>query len=252
MSSSPTVNCLVLLVVTEGIQSRIALEPFPEKLLNRSIPWISRAIASVATFVIAASCTAGGQERRLGQNPLFTDAFTADPATLVYKDTLYLYTGHDEAKGNEMFTMKDWLVFSTTDMKHWTAHGPVMKVTDFKWAMKDAWASQAIEKNGKFYFYAAVRQNEKLPGMAIGVAVSDSPTGPFVDARGSALITDDMTPHSKDVWSDIDPTVFIDDDGTPWLVWGHDDCYLAKLKPNMIELDGAISKIPLPDYTEGP
>src|SRR5947209_11563215 len=90
------------------------------------------------------------------QNPLFRDLFTADPAPMLYQGTLYLYTGHDEAKGKEMFNMKDWRCFSTTDMKTWTAHGPVMKVTDFKWAVRDAWASQAVERNKKFYFYAAV------------------------------------------------------------------------------------------------
>ena len=45
--------------------------------------------------------------------------------------------------------MREWLVYSTTDMAHWTDHGPIMKATDFKWAKADAWASQAIEKNGQ-------------------------------------------------------------------------------------------------------
>jgi len=184
-------------------------------------------------------------------NPIIKSVFTADPAPMIYKDTVYLYTGHDEAKGREMFTMWDWLCFSSKDMKTWTAHGPIMRVTDFKWATRDAWASQCIGRNGKFYFYAAVRHNNMQPGMAIGVAVSDSPTGPFVDARGSALVTDDMTP-SPNGWDDIDPTVFIDDDGTAWLCWGNPNCYLAKLKPNMIEFDGPIQKIHVPNYTEGP
>jgi hypothetical protein len=91
----------------------------------------------------------------------------------------------------------------------------------------------------------------KHSGKAIGVAVSDSPTGPFVDARGSALVTDAATP-SPNAWDDIDPTVFIDDEGTAWMAWGNPNCYLAKLKPNMIEIDGSIQKIDLPDYTEGP
>lgn len=185
------------------------------------------------------------------QNPLFHDLFTADPAPMVYQDTVYLYTGHDEAKGKEMFNMKDWRCFSTKDMKTWTAHGPIMKVTDFKWAVRDAWASQVIERNGKFFFYAAVQHNNTHPGKAIGVAESDSPTGPFVDSRGSALVTDDMTP-SPNPWDDIDPTVVIDDDQTAWLCWGNANCYLARLKPNMIELDGAIQKIHVPNYTEGP
>jgi hypothetical protein len=184
-------------------------------------------------------------------NPVVQTCFTADPAPMVYHDTVYLYTGHDEAKGKEMFTMWDWLCFSSKDMKTWTAHGPIMRVTDFKWAVRDAWASQVVPRNGKFYFYAAVQHDSTHPGKAIGVAVSDSPTGPFVDARGSALITDEMTP-SPNPWDDIDPTILIDDDGTAWMAWGNANCYLARLKPNMIELDGPIQRIHVPNYTEGP
>jgi xylan 1,4-beta-xylosidase len=184
-------------------------------------------------------------------NPIIKDVFTADPAPMVYNDTVYLYVGHDEAKGKEMFTMWEWLCFSSKDMKTWTAHGPIMKVKDFKWAARDAWAAQVVERNGKFYLYATAQHDKTHPGKAIGVAVSDSPTGPFVDARGSALVTDNMT-RSPNGWDDIDPTVLIDDDGTAWLAWGNPNCYLAKLKPNMIELDGPIQKIHVPNYTEGP
>lgn len=184
-------------------------------------------------------------------NPIFTDAFTADPAPLAVGDTLYVYVGHDEAHGKEMFTMTGWLCYSTRDMKNWTAHGEIMKPTDFKWAVKDAWASQVVEKNGKFYLYTTVQHDNTSPGKAIGVAVSDSPTGPFIDARGTALVTDDITPSDR-AWNDIDPTVFIDNDGTAWLAWGNPYLYLAKLKANMIEIDGEIQKIDLPNYTEGP
>jgi beta-xylosidase len=151
-----------------------------------------------------------------------------------------------------MFTMREWLVYSTRDMKHWTDHGPIMKVTDFKWAKKDAWASQAIRKNGRYWFYAAVEHDDSHPGKAIGVAVSDSPTGPFVDAKGSALITNEMTPKGKHSWEDIDPTVFTDDDGTTWIAWGNRQCYIARLKPNMIEIDGPIAEITPPHFEEGP
>lgn len=187
-----------------------------------------------------------------GSNPIFRDRFTADPAPLVVGDRLFLYVGHDEAQRDEMFNMREWLVYSTTDMKTWTAYPPIMKATDFKWAKKDAWASQAIEKNGKFYFYAAVEHDNTHPGKAIGVAVSDSPTGPFVDARGSALITNEMTPKGPHSWEDIDPTVFTDDDGTTWIAWGNRSCYIAKLKPNMIEIDGPITEITPPHFEEGP
>ena len=81
---------------------------------------------------------------------------------------------------------------------------------------------------------------ETIPGKSIGVAVSDSPTGPFVDARGSDphYQTISTADRSKSYWDDIDPTVFIDDDGQAYLYWGNSQCYFAKLKKNMIELDG--------------
>jgi beta-xylosidase len=96
-----------------------------------------------------------------------------------------------------MFNMREWLAYSTTDMRTWTDHGPIMRVADFKWAKQDAWASQMIEKDGRFWFYAAVEHDGTHPGKAIAVAVSDSPTGPFVDAKGSALITNEMTPRAR-------------------------------------------------------
>jgi arabinoxylan arabinofuranohydrolase len=211
--------------------------------------------ALITICAVAVTITACAQVKPgngAGANPIIRDKFTADPAPLVVGDTLYLYVGHDQAADGVMFDMRDWLVYSTRDMKTWTEHGPIMKATDFKWAKGDAWASQAIEKNGKFYFYASVAHNDTHPGMSIAVAVSDKPTGPFVDARGSALVTDAMTPKGPHNWEDIDPTVFTDDDGTSWLAWGNVNCYIAKLKPNMIDIDGPIREITPPHFVEGP
>ena len=209
-------------------------------------------IIACAVLWAAAAGPLAAQGTAPGSNPIIRDRFTADPAPLVVGDTLYLYTGHDQATGQEMFNMREWLVFSTRDMKTWTPHAPIMNVKDFKWAQKDAWAAQTIEKNGKFWFYAAVEHDNTHPGKAIAVAVSDSPTGPFKDAKGSALITNAMTPEGTHSWEDIDPTVFTDDDGTTWIAWGNRDCYIAKLKDNMIELDGPIQKITPPHFEEGP
>ncbi|GHB95506.1 family 43 glycosylhydrolase [Thermomonas carbonis] len=196
-----------------------------------------------------AACT---QAAAPGSNPIIRDKFTADPAPLVVGDRLYLYVGHDQAQRDEMFDMREWLVYSTTDMTTWTEHGPIMTVADFKWAKADAWASQAIEKDGRFWFYAAVEHDASHPGKAIAVAVSDRPTGPFVDAKGSALITNAMTPKGTHSWEDIDPTVLTDDDGSTWIAWGNRQCYIARLKPNMIELDGPITEITPPHFEEGP
>lgn len=187
-------------------------------------------------------------------NPIVTDVFTADPAPLIVGDTVYIYCGQDEAREGEHYRMNRWLCFSSKDMKTWTPCGSPLAPKDFKWAKGDAWASQVIERNGKYYWYAPVQHDDTHPGKAIGVAVSDSPTGPFKDARGSALITNDMTTATKISWDDIDPTVFLDGEQA-WLFWGNQKCYYAKLKANMTELDGPIQIVPddqVKNYTEAP
>ncbi|RKD91002.1 glycoside hydrolase family 43 protein [Mangrovibacterium diazotrophicum] len=186
------------------------------------------------------------------QNPVITEKYTADPAALVYNDTVYLYAGHDECPlDHNFYVMHEWLVYSSTDMVNWTEHPTPLKVTDFAWARDDAWAAQVIERNGKFYWYITTT-HATIPGKAIGVAVSDSPVGPFKDALGKALITNDMTTDTPIDWDDIDPTVWIDGNGQAYLYWGNTKCYWAKLKENMIELDGPIHTVDLPNYTEAP
>jgi beta-xylosidase len=185
-------------------------------------------------------------------NPIIKDKYTGDPAALVYNDKVYIYAGHDEAPNDfNFYKMNEWLVYSTTDMVHWQEHPVPLKVTDFTWATSDAWASQVIERNGKFYWYVTVSHGS-INGKAIGVGISDSPTGPFKDALGKALVTNDMTTQTKIDWDDIDPTVLIDTDGRAYIFWGNSVCHYAKLKANMIELDGPIQTITLPNYTEAP
>ena len=184
-------------------------------------------------------------------NPIIRHKFTADPAAMVYKNKVYLYTGRDVAPEKRAgYEMHEWLCFSSPDMKTWTEHPSPLNVKAFAWAKDDAWASQVIERNGKFYWYVAVT-HATIHGKAIGVAVADSPLGPFKDARGSALVTNDMTTETKISWDDIDPTVIVDK-GQAYLFWGNTKCYWAKLKENMIELDGAIHTVDLPHYTEAP
>jgi beta-xylosidase len=183
-------------------------------------------------------------------NPLFPGLFTADPAAYVDNGRVYLYVGHDEAKAGETdYKMKEWRVYSSCDMKNWTDHGSPLKAADFKWAERDAWAGDVTKRNGKYYFYTT-SMHATIPGFAIGVAVSDSPTGPFVDARGSALVTNDMTLQTAISWDDLDPAIFQDDDGQAWLYWGNTILKYAKLKPNMIELDGPIHTVGMDNFTE--
>lgn len=192
----------------------------------------------------------------ISQNPIITEVFTADPAPLVYKDTLYLYTSHDTASvASTNYEMKDWLVFSTTDMKKWTNHGPKLSPETFSWATGDAYAAQCVERDGKFYFFVSTFHKDSEAskgGAAIGVAVADSPTGPFKDAIGKALIVNEMTTDNPHGWDDIDPTVFVDDNGQAYMYWGNGSCKWVKLKDNMTEVDGEIHYLNPKNFIEGP
>ena len=168
------------------------------------------------------------------QNPIIQTSYTADPAPMVYNDKLYLYTSHDE-DGSTWFTMNDWKLYSTDDMVNWTEHPTLLSFNTFEWAGGDAWAEQCIERDGKFYMYVPV--TDRKGETAIGVAVADSPYGPFYDPIGAPLVRAD--------YGNIDPTVFIDEDGQAYLYWGNPNCYYVKLNKDMISYKGEIHAVPM-------
>ena len=189
------------------------------------------AVISLSPLVARAASTAAAITQ---ENPIIQTNYTADPAPMVYNGTLYLYADHDEdVTVNNFFTMKDWRVYSTTDMVNWTDYGVQMSLSTFSWAASNAWAGQVVARNNKFYWYVPV--TKKTGGNAIGVGVSNSPTGPFTDALGVPLIAN----------SEIDPTVFIDDNGQAYLYYGNPDLYYVKLNQDMISYTGGIVQVPL-------
>lgn len=168
------------------------------------------------------------------QNPIVQTWFTSDPAPMVDGDRMYVYTGHDE-DGADFFWMYEWRAYSTDDMVNWTDHGSLMSLDTFSWADDRAWAAQTVKRNGKYYWYICA--HSKLSGgMAIGVAVADSPTGPFKDAIGKPL-------YDNGKWDNIDPTVLIDDDGQAYLYWGNPNIYVVKLNEDMVSLKGEVTMI---------
>jgi arabinoxylan arabinofuranohydrolase len=182
----------------------------------------------IITLIILLKCTIGE-----AQNPIVQTNYTADPAPMVYNGKVYLYTSHDEDEST-WFTMNDWRLYTTEDMVNWTDHGAALSYKEFDWAKMNAWAPQCIERNGKFYMYVPNTTREGKG--AIGVAVADSPYGPFIDPLGKPLVSNSN--------ADIDPTVFIDDDGQAYLFWGNPVCYYLKLNEDMISYDGEIKQIP--------
>ena len=174
------------------------------------------------------------------RNPIVQTCYTTDPAPLNVGDSvLYVFTGHDEA-GADFFWMQEWRVYSTRDMVNWQDHGSPLALESFSWADDRAWASQCIERNGKFYWYICA--HSKLSGgMAIGVAVADNPAGPYHDALGKPL-------YENGSWDHIDPTVWIDEaSGRAWVAWGNPRVYLLELESDMIHAKGDVQLV---DMTE--
>ena len=167
----------------------------------------------------------------MAQDPIIQTKFTADPAPMVWNDTVYLYTTHDEddARGYA-FKMHDWLLYTSTDMVNWKEYGAVASLQDFSWRTRDngAWALHVVPRNGKFYMYCP------LHGHGIGVLVADSPYGPFKDPIGKPIVW--QTEH----WDDIDPAVWIDEDGQAYMYWGNPHTYCIKLNEDMISTSGDI------------
>lgn len=186
--------------------------------------------------VLALACTG------FAQKIVITTNYTADPAPYVHGDTVYLYTTHDEDNADG-FMMYDWLLHTSTDMVNWTSHGAVASLDDIKWSSKTngAWAEQVIERDGKWFMYVPIHGN------GISVLVADNPYGPFKEPLNKALV------WQREHWNDIDPTVWIDDDGQAYMYWGNPDLYMIKLNKDMISTQGSIVTYPkIKDYQEGP
>lgn len=199
--------------------------------------------------------------------------YGGDPSVLVVGDTLYLYVGHDIST-NDSYVMPEYLCYSTKDMKEWKYEGSVLKMADVKWAEKNsAWAGQVARHydetagKDKYYFYYCSWNSADSGKQSIGVAVADSPTGPFEDI-GQALVNGSLTEEQTSDWNDIDPTVWIEDgdDGEEhrYLAWGNSKLYVCELNEDMISVkdydgDGeitfkkdVIAKMPPASYTEAP
>jgi arabinoxylan arabinofuranohydrolase len=186
---------------------------------------LGRRIAAALAFAALAM----GSSASFADNPIVQTNYTADPAPMVYDGRLYLYTSHDEdVTVNNFFTMNDWRLYSTVDMVNWTDHGSPASYRTFSWGTGDAWAPHGAARNGKFYLYVPINNST---GSKLGVAVANSPIGPFTDALGKALVATGS--------GNIDPNVFIDDDGMAYLYWGNPNLYYVKLNADMISFPGS-------------
>ena len=183
--------------------------------------------------------------------------YGGDPSALVDGDTVYLYVGHDASSGSS-YVMPDWRCYSTKDLKNFTYEGTILKMTDVSWADNySAWAGQVVKYKDKYYFYYCAESTASGEGKCIGVATSDSPTGPFTDI-GEPLVLDSQTEASPS-WGDIDPTAWVETvDGVDhrYIAWGNTNYNVAELNEDMTSIadldgDGDITAVTASERASG-
>jgi hypothetical protein len=193
--------------------------------------------------MVSSTLQLSAQTHLPGNNPVLPGHY-ADPEILYSAKTkkYYLYPTSDG--------FKDWSgtffkAFSSKDLRTWKDEGVILQLgKDVSWAGRNAWAPCIEEKkiNGKykyFYYFTAAQK--------IGVAVADSPTGPFVDS-GKPLI--DQRPQGINRGQVIDPDVFTDPQtGKSYLYWGNGFMACAELGDDMISIKQETLKILRPDNT---
>ena len=186
--------------------------------------------------------------------------YGGDVAPMVVKEadgteTMYLYVGHDNPGNRDAYVIPEWLCYSSKNLTDWTYEGVIMDAyrSTIPWAGNngvDAWASQAIEHNGKYYFYFCTFGNSEVSNgrSCLGVAIADSPTGPFVPyvAEGAAgnepLVNGNALglPDAARSHYEIDPTVWIETDENNeehiYLNWGNTVNITCELNADMVSV----------------
>ena len=158
-------------------------------------------------------------------NPLIKGIGMSDPHIRVFNDTVYLFSGHDSSPNDPTWVMRDWRVFSTTDLINWKLETTISPKDNYMGAAStDCWAGDAVARNGNYYFYFSDRKR------SVGVMISNHPGGSYRDALGKPLVS---PMH--------DPTILTDDDAakTVYLVYGDKEgggYRIARLNNDMISL----------------
>lgn len=185
---------------------------------------------TAATGASPASGTGGGTSRTWTVEAVPTGSPTlpglhADPDMRFLDGEFWVYPTSDGFPG---WGGTSFRAYSSKDLVHWRDHGVVLDLAaDVSWADRYAWAPAIAERNGRYYLYFCAEQQ-------IGVAVADSPAGPFKDALGRPLIAKDAYDGQM-----IDPAVFTDDDGTSYLYWGNMRGYVVPLGEDMVSFDAS-------------
>ena len=181
-----------------------------------------------------------------GGNPLMYQKYTADPTAAWFNNRMYIYCSHDQT-GATGYNITDVTLMSSDDLVNWTDEGEAVKASNTSWAGL-TYAPDAVYRNGYYYVYFG------NGGGSIGVVRSTSPTGPFTDPVGHAIVTG-STPGCSGMTYVFDPAVFVDDDGQAYMYFGGGgvgNARVIKLNSDMISVNGSAVTIDAPRYFEAP
>jgi beta-xylosidase len=187
------------------------------------------------------------QQKKSG-NPILPN-YHADPSARVINNEVWIFPSHDVTGSKYYWEMVDWHAFSSSDLVNWKDHGPVFSLAQTKWAKRYAWAPDAIERNGKYYFYFCASDTpgkEKNVANCLGIAVANAPEGPYKDVFDKPFIT-----SSEARTTAMDPCVFKDDDGSCYLYFGQVNLKMAKLNDDMISFGEELHSIEAKGFHEG-
>jgi beta-xylosidase len=201
-------------------------------------------------LLIAPTCLYAQPGERIASGNPILKGWYADPEAAVFEKQYWIYPTYSAPYDQQVFLD----AFSSADLVNWTRHNRIMDTSNVKWAKRAVWAPAIIEKDSRYFLFFAANdiQNDNEYG-GIGVAVADSPQGPFKDWLGRPLID-----KFQNGAQPIDQFIFKDQDGKYYIIyggWGH--CNIARLKDDFTGFiafeDGTVFREITPDnYVEGP
>ncbi len=179
-------------------------------------------------------------------NPIVSHVYTADPSARVFNDRVYVITTHDPDGSTSYSELQDYFLWSTDDMANWQDHGIIFGTrTHTTWAF-GAYAPDMFERNGKFYLI--------FPNVTSGLGIlqADHPEGPYVDIKGSAVISNQNTQNANVEWL-FDPGVMVDDDNSVYVTFGGGgpgQARIVKLTDDLKGPDGPAVTVDAPNFFE--
>ena len=171
-------------------------------------------------------------------NPIIKGLY-ADPDIAYLNGKYYIYPTTD---GFTHWSGHQFSVFSSEDLIHWTNEGVIvdLKTEQVPWAVGSAWAPCIASKNGKYYFYFCGKREDGIS--CIGVAVANQAEGPFVAMDEPLLTPELMKEVGVKVGQVIDPSIYVEDDNSQYLLFGNSDGAIVKLNEDMVSIDKSTLK----------